>query len=408
MGDWLENNIDWAVLPQPLLGHAACRSGSARTARSSDASARRPSLGLKDDADLHRPYIDAVTVAVRQVRRRDAPRARGDRHWFDSGSMPFAQRGYPRQDKELFEETFPADFISEAIDQTRGWFYTLLADLDAALQAELVPQRDLPRPRRRPEGQESVEVARQRARPELALRHVRLGRGPLVLLHLDAGRRELPDGRRSARRRSSAVLHPALELLLVLRHLRAARRLRPGRGADPAAEQRHVLDRWLLSQAERPGRQTSTAGWTPTTPSSRRGAIQRFVDDLSNWYVRRSRRRFWKSESDTDKLSAYQTLYEALRTVRAADGALRALRRRTASTATCRTAERPPRRLPEPCDCAPRRRSRQRCRGARQRRRGGSRRPRRGAPQGPAAAAPASRCRATRCPTISRPSSARS
>src|SRR2546427_74000 len=126
MGDWLENNVDWAIsrarywgTPIPIWVCEACDEqrcvGSAAE------------VGLADDADLHRPYIDSVTVPCQKcggVMKR-IPEVLDT--WFDSGSMPFAQRGYPRKGKKEFEETFPADFISEAIDQTRGWFYTLLA-----------------------------------------------------------------------------------------------------------------------------------------------------------------------------------------------------------------------------------------------------------------------------------------
>src|SRR5438132_21901 len=126
MGDWLENNVDWQFSRSRYWGTPVpiwiCETCDDQRCISSAAE-----IGLKDDADLHRPYIDAVTLPCEKcggVMRR-VPEVLDT--WFDSGSMPFAQRGHPRHDSNLFEETFPADFISEAIDQTRGWFYTLLA-----------------------------------------------------------------------------------------------------------------------------------------------------------------------------------------------------------------------------------------------------------------------------------------
>src|SRR5881296_2245648 len=202
MGDWLENNIDWQFsrtrywgTPVPIWTCEKC--GEQRIVSSAS------ELGLADGTDLHRPFIDTVTLACEKCQgvMRRVPEVLDT--WFDSGSMPFAQRGYPRKDIELFEETFPAEFISEAIDQTR----------------------------------EQVPLA-----------------------------------------------------------------------------QRHVLDRWLMSRLNNLVASVNTGldSYDAVEPARR---IQRFVDDLSNWYIRRSRRRFWKSQSDVDKLAAYQTLYEALRTV---------------------------------------------------------------------------------------------
>src|SRR5439155_1421259 len=237
MGDWLKNNIDWQFSRSRFWGTPVpiwiCEGCDAQRIVSSAAE-----LGLKEDADLHRPYIDAVTLPCDKcggVMRR-VPEVVDT--WFDSGSMPFAQRGYPRDGKELFEETFPADFISEAVDQTRGWFYTLLAIF-------------------------TLLFKQNSYRNVICLGHV-----------FDPGKQPVPIG------------------------------------------ERHVLDRWLLSKLGGLVADVNVGldAYDAVEPARR---IQRFVDDLSNWYIRRSRRRFWKSQSDRDKLSAYQTLYEALRTVSA-------------------------------------------------------------------------------------------
>src|SRR5438034_512423 len=222
MGDWLENNIDWQFsrtrywgTPLPIWICEQC--GEQRIVSSAS------ELGLADGTDLHRPFIDTVTLTCEKCKgvMKRVPEVLDT--WFDSGSMPFAQRGYQGHGKELFEQTFPADFISEAIDQTRGWFYTLLAI-------------------------------------------------STLLFKQNSYRNVICLG--------------------------------------------HVLDRWLMSKLNNLAASVNTGldAYDAVEPARR---IQRFVVDLSNWYIRRSRRRFWKSQSDSDKLAAYQTLYDALRTVAA-------------------------------------------------------------------------------------------
>src|SRR3989449_2359770 len=312
MGDWLENNVDWQFSRSRYWGTPVpiwiCEGCDEKRIVSSAAE-----LGLDDKADLHRPYIDAVTLKCEKcggVMRR-VPEVMDT--WFDSGSMPFAQRGYPRNGKEVFEETFPADFISEAVDQTRGWFYTLLA-----ISTLLFNQNSY--------------------RNVICLGHV-----------VD------PKGRKASKSRGN-VLDPnylfdnfgsdAVRWYFYT-STQVGENYRTGDAAlketvqqffiplwncysffvtyarldnfDPAqlsvpVEERHVLDRWLMSKLSGLVA-TVTSGldtYEPVEPARR---IQRFVDDLSNWYIRRSRRRFWKSQSDRDKLAAYQTLFETLSTV---------------------------------------------------------------------------------------------
>ena len=314
MGDWLENNIDWQFsrtrywgTPLPIWACEACEE---KRIVSSAAE-----LGLAPDADLHRPYIDEVTLKCEKcggVMRR-VPEVLDT--WFDSGSMPFAQRGSPREGKELFEETFPADFISEAIDQTRGWFYTLLAN--------------------------STLLFNQNAyRNVICLGHVvdptgkkaSKSRGnvldPNYLFNTfgsDAVRWYFFTSTQVGEnyRTGDAALRETVQQFFIplwncYSFFVTYARL-DGFDASQAAvplEERHVLDRWLLSRLSGlvAGVNTGLDAYDAVEPARR---IQKFVDDLSNWYIRRSRRRFWKSQSDTDKQSAYQTLYDALRTVSA-------------------------------------------------------------------------------------------
>ena len=312
MGDWLENNIDWQFSRSRFWGTPVpiwvCEGCDEKRIVSSAAE-----LGLKDDADLHRPYIDDVTLPCEKcggVMRR-VPEVLDT--WFDSGSMPFAQRGYPRKGKELFEQTFPAEFISEAVDQTRGWFYTLLA-----ISTLLVEQNAY--------------------RNVICLGHVVDPKGkkasksrgnvldPNYLFDTfgsDAVRWYFYTSTQIGEnyRTGDAVLKETVQQFFIplwqcyyffVSYARLDN-FDPSGEWVPVAE-RHVLDRWLLSRLSALVHDVTHGmdQYEPVEPARR---IQRFVDDLSNWYIRRSRPRFWKARNREDQLAAYQTLYETLRTV---------------------------------------------------------------------------------------------
>jgi isoleucyl-tRNA synthetase len=312
MGDWLENNVDWQFsrsrywgTPVPIWVCEQC--DEKRIV------ATAAELGLKDDADLHRPYIDAVTLPCEKcsgVMKR-VPEVLDT--WFDSGSMPFAQRGYPRNGTELFEQTFPADFISEAVDQTRGWFYTLLA-----ISTLLFKQNSY--------------------RNVICLGHVVDPKGrkasksrgnvldPNYLFDTfgsDAVRWYFYTSTQVGEnyRTSDAVLRETVQQFFIplwnsykffVMYARLDK-FDPAQPALPPA-QRHVIDRWILSRLSGLVRSVTVGldSYDAVEPARR---IQRFIDELSNWYIRRSRPRFWKSQSEADKLAAYQTLYECLTTL---------------------------------------------------------------------------------------------
>ena len=170
-GKWLENNVDWALsrdrywgTPLPIW-ECTGEGCDGRFCAGSVAELRERAGGEVPD-DLHRPYIDEVVARLRAsaAGRCGASTSVIDT-WYDSGAMPFAQFHYPFENEEEFEERFPADYICEAIDQTRGWFYTLLAESTLLFDDHQLPQLRLPRPDPRPRGPEDVEEPRQRRRP---------------------------------------------------------------------------------------------------------------------------------------------------------------------------------------------------------------------------------------------------
>jgi isoleucyl-tRNA synthetase len=316
-GEWLANNVDWALsrdrywgTPLPIWrcpeGHTHCVGSIAELREMAVAE-------VPDDLELHRPYVDDVVLGCPEC---GADMRRADEvidAWFDSGSMPFAQWHYPFENEAVFGERFPADFIAEAIDQTRGWFYSLLA------VATLV------------EGRSSYKRV-------LCLGHIldadaqKMSKSKGNVVRPD----EILDKQGAdafrwymftvsspwfARRFSADMVDEVVrKFLLTLWNTYSfftvyanIDRFDPTGEPVPLAE-RPLLDRWLLGELDRLVR-TVTDGLEEYDATNSGRAIQDFVDDLSNWYVRRSRRRFWKSESDADKLAAYQTLYEALVTL---------------------------------------------------------------------------------------------
>jgi isoleucyl-tRNA synthetase len=310
-GDWLNNNVDWALsrnrywgTPLPVWrceeGHLTCVGSLAELSEltGSDQS------GL----DPHRPYIDAVTfpcptcsaTATRVPEVIDA--------WYDSGSMPFAQWGYPYRNKEVFERTYPAQFISEAIDQTRGWFYTLMA------VGTLVFDRS---------SYENV----------VCLGHILAEDGRKMSKHLgnilepiplmdqhgaDAVRWFMAAGGSpwAARRVGHGTIQEVVRKTLLTYWNTVAFQALYARtagwapsAADPALADRPLIDRWLAGELAALVRDVTAA--LEAYDTQRAGKLlSGFVDDLSNWYVRRSRRRFWQGDA-----AALRTLHDVVETV---------------------------------------------------------------------------------------------
>jgi isoleucyl-tRNA synthetase len=312
MGDWLENNVDWAISRSRYWGTPlpfwVCEKCDDRRCVSNAAE-----LGLDDDADLHRPYIDEVTLPCKKcggVMRR-VPEVLDC--WYDSGAMPFAQRGYPRKGQEEFKETFPADFISEALDQTRGWFYSLLAISTLLFKQNAYRNVICLGLVVDPKGRKASKSRGNVLDPNYLFDN--FGSDAVrwyffTSTQVGENYRTGTDTLRETVQQFFIPLWNCYSFFVTYARLDKFDTERP---QVPLGE-RHVLDRWLLSRLS--GLTSSVSGgmdrYDAIEPARR---IQRFVDDLSNWYIRRSRRRFWKSQSDRDKLAAYQTLFETLTTL---------------------------------------------------------------------------------------------
>jgi isoleucyl-tRNA synthetase len=309
MANWLETLVDWSLsrwrywgTPLPIW---VCEQCDERRCVGSVAE-----LGLTLQDDLHRPYIDRVTLPCEKcggVMRRVTDLIDV---WFDSGSMPVAQYHYPFENQELFKHRFPADFIAEGVDQTRGWFFSLLAIgtmlfNQPAFKNVIVNGTVLDKQGRKMSKSLKNSVDPMEVMSKFGADATRWYFFSAVAIGNDY-RFDL-----------AAVQDVVRRFLLILWNTYGffANYARLD-GFDPAGaavpvRERAQLDRWLLAELAVTIADVEKAmeAYDPPTAARR---LEAFVLDLSTWYVRRSRRRFWKSESDADKRSAYQTLYQVL------------------------------------------------------------------------------------------------
>ncbi|AWN26758.1 isoleucine--tRNA ligase [Streptomyces sp. NEAU-S7GS2] len=310
-GDWLNNNIDWALsrnrywgTPLPIWrceeNHLTCVGSLTELTELTGTD--------QSDLDPHRPFIDGITFACPTCQGTATRVPEVIDAWYDSGSMPFAQWGYPYRNKELFEKRYPAQFISEAIDQTRGWFYTLMAVgtlvFDKSSYENVVCL-----------GHILAEDGRKMSK------HLGNTLQPIPLMDqhgADAVRWFMAAGGSpwAARRVGHGTIQEVVRKTLLTYWNTVAFQALYARtsgwapsAADPAPADRPLLDRWLLGELNTLVEQVTES--LESFDTQRAGKVlSSFVDDLSNWYVRRSRRRFWQGDA-----AALRTLHEVIETV---------------------------------------------------------------------------------------------
>ncbi len=315
-GDWLENVQDWGVSRNRYWGTPLniweCSCGC-RHAIGSIAELKAMSSNCPEEIELHRPYIDKVTLTC--------PNCGKEMHrveevidcWFDSGAMPFAQWHYPFENQEVFRENFPADFISEAVDQTRGWFYSLLAISTLIFNQAPYKNVIVLGHVQDENGQKMSKSKGNAVDPFDAL--AEHGADAIRWYFYENSAPWLPN-----RFHKAAVTEGQRKFMGTLWNTYAFYVLYANIDGFDATKYRleyeklSVMDRWLLSRLNTLVAAADDYLANYKIPETAR-ALQDFVDELSNWYVRRSRERFWGKELTQDKINAYMTLYTALVTV---------------------------------------------------------------------------------------------
>jgi isoleucyl-tRNA synthetase len=317
-GEWLKNNIDWSISRDRYWGTPLnvwiCENCEHQHAVESIQELREKGHQVPEDLDLHKPYVDDITLTCEKCGGTMKRVPEVIDCWFDSGAMPYAQLHYPFENKEAFEKKFPADFISEGIDQTRGWFYSLLAISTMlfekpAYKRVIVNELILDK-----HGQKMSKSRGNVVVPGEVIEAY--GVDPLRWYFITVSFPWLPkrfdmEGVAEVYRKYFNTLLNTYSFFSMYANID---RYDPKAPAIPL-DQRPEIDRWILSDLYRLIEEVRNYLENYDITRAAR-SIDSFVqDDLSNWYVRRNRRRFWKSGSSEDKLSAYQTLHEVLLTV---------------------------------------------------------------------------------------------
>ena len=316
-GNWLENIQDWGVSRNRYWGTPLnvwqCECGHMHAIGSRKELAEMSGNPDAMTVELHRPYIDEITIKC--------PECGGTMHrvpevldcWFDSGAMPFAQHHYPFENKEVFEKQFPADFISEAVDQTRGWFYTLMAEstllFDKAPYKNVIVLGHV----QDENGQKMSKSKGNAVDPFDALQTH--GADAIRWYFYTNSAPWLPNrfhdkAVTEGQRKFMGTLWNTYAFYVLYANIDEFNPMNYKLEYDKLA----VMDKWLLSKLNSVVKAVDENLGNYRIPEAAR-ALQDFVDEMSNWYVRRSRERFWAKGMEQDKINAYMTLYTALVTI---------------------------------------------------------------------------------------------
>ena len=314
-GKFLENVIDWGIsrdrywgTPLPIweceCGHRECVG--------SIADLKEKGINVPDDIELHKPYIDGVKLKCSKCGKEMTRTAEVIDCWFDSGSMPFAQLHYPFENKELFEENFPAQFISEAVDQTRGWFYTLLAISTAIFDrnpfencivlGHVLDKKGLKMSKSKGNVVDPFEVLDSQG-ADATRWHFYTASAPWLPTRFSV------DDVSEAQRKFLSTLWNVYSFYVLYAELD---NFNPLDYKDFKSE--NVMDKWIMSKLNTVIKEVdeNLASYQITQAAL---IIEDFTDELSNWYVRRNRARYWAEDLTDDKIGAYVTLYRVLTTL---------------------------------------------------------------------------------------------
>lgn len=315
-GDWLENVQDWGISRNRYWGTPLnvweCECGHMHSI-GSIAELKSLSKNCPDQIELHRPFIDAVTIPCEKCGKEMHRVPEVIDCWFDSGAMPFAQHHYPFENKDLFEAQFPADFISEAVDQTRGWFYSLLAISTLIFNQAPYKNVIVLGHVQDENGQKMSKSKGNAVDPFDALKEY--GADAIRWYFYINSAPWLPN-----RFHGKAVTEGQRKFMGTLWNTYAFYVLYANIDEFDATkytldyDKLSVMDKWILSKLNTVVKSVDSHLENYRIPEAAR-VMQEFVDDLSNWYVRRSRERFWVKGMPQDKINAYMTLYYSLVTI---------------------------------------------------------------------------------------------
>jgi len=316
--EWLKNNIDWSLSRDRYWGTPlniwVCEDCEATHAIGSIEELKKIGKNVPEEIDLHKPYVDDVTVDCEKCGGTMKKVPEVIDCWFDSGSMPYAQFHYPFENKEKFEKNFPADFICEGIDQTRGWFYSLLAistllfDKPAyknIVVNELILDKD---------GQKMSKSKGNTVVPEEVIEKYGADAIRWYLMTVSppwTPKRFDEEGIKEILRKYINTLLNTYSFFVMYANIDGFK----GDEKQIPVKERPEIDRWILSKLYTLTKTVHEKMEVYDLTRAARMISDYVVDDVSNWYVRRNRRRFWKSGDWDDKLAAYQTLYEILLTI---------------------------------------------------------------------------------------------
>ena len=316
-GNWLENIQDWGVSRNRYWGTPLniweCECGHQHSIGSREELYKMSGNEKAKTVEFHRPYIDEITITCPECGKQMKRVPEVIDCWFDSGAMPFAQHHYPFENKDLFEQQFPANFISEAVDQTRGWFYSLLAE--STLLFNKAPYKNVivMGHVQDENGQKMSKSKGNAVDPFNALETY--GADAIRWYFYTSSAPWLPkrfSGKavQEGQRKFMGTLWNTYAFFVLYANI-------DNFDASKYTLEYHklpVMDKWLLSKLNSTVAEVDSNLDQYRIPEAAK-ALQDFVDEMSNWYVRRSRERFWAKGMEQDKINAYMTLYTALVTI---------------------------------------------------------------------------------------------